>query len=321
MRTRRLESIVARSAALLGVLVAASGCRTFAGNIEAASRTPCHDTLEKHAGITADPRYPEQSYRVRHDYEEHVAACFLSSGEPGKALALAGTWEEDPVERLYTTARAHAALGDDGAAREALEGLAKARLSDSSLFVTAREFDRYLGQDWFVELGLRAWSRHPTRSLESFAARLVGVRPDALLTLSVASADERPGKGRWALWTGVVRDARIEHGSQKTVLFAEGVDVVDEVTTQERIVKTETRSAGTKAVTTPVYRTEHHHQEKFEPNGREFVIEARGAKPALVELRTVIAFGRYSGRDGAEGRPVLDALVVMDRRPKESKRD
>jgi hypothetical protein len=68
---------------------------------------------------------------------------------------------------------------------------------------------------------------------------------------------------------------------------------------------------------TPKYSTERTYTDVFVPTGRSFVVRYPRASDNLVAMHAVMAFGRYDGR-GADGKPVLRALVVLPREARES---
>jgi hypothetical protein len=53
------------------------------------------------------------------------------------------------------------------------------------------------------------------------------------------------------------------------------------------------------------------------PNGRAFVVKYPKVREKLVNMRTFVAVGRYSGRTGENNVPVLSASLVMARGPGE----
>jgi hypothetical protein len=102
-----------------------------------------------------------------------------------------------------------------------------------------------------------------------------------LLDLPVALADPDHAPGEWALWTGVVRDARIDRAGNRTLIEAQGLQ--DEAPAEQKVVKS------------------------------AFLVRYAHVKESLVSAQSFTALGRYAGRDGSGGPPVLDAIVVVER--------
>jgi hypothetical protein len=125
-----------------------------------------------------------------------------------------------------------------------------------------------------------------------------------------------------AVWTGLVRDARIDRDKGETVLFADGVDVQRDIRAIDRKVDSVTGEVKPEPFgrfhveAKPTYTTERTYADTLVPTGRAFVVRYPRANEAIVAMHAVTAFGRYDGR-ASDGRPVLKALVVFERDTKE----
>jgi hypothetical protein len=184
-----------------------------------------------------------------------------------------------------------------------------------SIFLNATELSPFAGQDWFMTLAIQAWGKgEATESLSSYAAALVHKSGAHLLTLAVAAADpDRPG-GDWALWTGRIREARLDREGDQTLIKAEGVEIKTEATEDEKVVSVEAHPTFLgRFEATPTYKTERSYRDVAVPNGREFLVRYPHAKENIVGMRTISAFGRFTGRDKDLRVPALDAIVVIKR--------
>lgn len=133
-----------------------------------------------------------------------------------------------------------------------------------------------------MPLAVQQWSRHPgPYSLQEFVKTLMHNAGAQLLGLSVALAEPDRAPGEWALWTGLVHDARVDRAGNRTLLEAQGL---------------EDEGSGEKAI-----------------DGKSFLVHYPHVKEGLVGMKSFVAFGRYGGRDGAGGPPVLDAVVLVER--------
>lgn len=301
----------------LFALLSASCATVAVGDRMVESReAACPRVLEEEAAVRADPEYAAESPTLRRAYEAKVARCLLVAGRPSDAVALATTWADGSDERLEIEARASAVLGRHDDARAALERLAASSTMSPRVFVLSPELAAYRGQPWFVEAGLSAWSPASGGKLEPFVSGLLG-KEAALLSLDLAAADAERPEGDWAVWTGVVRSARLDRSQDRTILEIEGVVIDDELRLLDRKVESvEVRPSykahrGVESV--PKYSTEKHYEEVARPSGLTFVAHVPGASEALVGLRTVIAVGRYGGRAEAGGPPLLWTIAVVER--------
>src|SRR5258706_16449 len=85
------------------------------------------------------------------------------------------------------------------------------QMQRAGFFVHAQELLRYRREEWYVRLALGAWSKTKSPRLDEFAGELLGGA--GLLPLRVAVADPERERGLWAVWTGIVRDARLDHAT------------------------------------------------------------------------------------------------------------
>jgi hypothetical protein len=301
--------------ALPPLALIAAAFTTACGGVHAemarADREPCDRILARYPALSSDPAYDRQPPEFRQGYETQVARCALVGDKFESSLAIAKGWPDRlALERDRVIARSEAGLHHDDAAAESLDALSKNALCDTSFFTDTPEFRQYRGKDWFVALAVRAWSRSKEGSLHGFAARVIG--DEELLALRVAAADPHREKGSWAVWTGVVRDARLDAKTDQTFLLAEGVDVQNEKGAPEA-VKSRATVSGNK-IESEITSSSHAYQEVFVPNGRRFLVRYPRARDSLAAMRTIVALGRYQGRDGDEGLPLLEAVVVIERK-------
>lgn len=315
---------VRRSSALLVGAIMLS-CGGIAGPMRDASRQSCADILSAHDAIARNGSYATQPVEDRERYELRVAQCDMRANRPEAALALARGWSNaNSLERDQLVARAEAVLRHDNLARAALEAVRDNRRVDPTFFVDYEEFRRYAQEDWFLGIVLNAWAVSRSVPINRVVTLLVKNVGGRLVSLPIAAADPTSAAGQWGLWTGVVRDARLDRAKDETVLFAEGADVKRELRSIDRkvvSVRTEARPAffgGLRETdSTPKYQVDRTYEEVFVPNGRTFVVRYPRAKDSLVEMHGMVAFGRYEGH-GSDGRPVLNAIVVFEREAKES---
>lgn len=300
--------------ALLLALCLASGCRSTGSQVRAAKSETCATVLRGHASLAGDAEYSKQLPEVILAYEQRVASCEIEVGDPARAIALASSWSvSQAVEQAEVTARASARSGDDERARDALERLSLMRGARAAVFAGAPELRRFAGRDWFVRAALRAWSRDRRDKLDVFFAHVAGVRVSELLSLSVASADPGRAPGAWGIWSGVVRESRLDRERRVTTLFAEGIDTY-ELRIDERVRLS--AGKGDKRASTPDIDIRGRAGEQLAPNGRKFVVEVNEIQASLAELRTFIAVGKLAGRTDSEDRPVLEGFLVVDRQPR-----
>ncbi len=299
----------------LGSVLAIVACGGVERRMHDARDGYCGKRLEQHVEISKDEHYMEVGVGVREAYEKGIAECYLDRKQPDAAVSLARRWVGNRIDQLKIVARASAAAGKVDDVRVALQAIAKDREGDPEWFLETPELQPLAAQPWFREVALDAWSHWPQIPLESYAGRLVQVSGHELLPLRVAAADPDRAPGDYAVWTGVVRDARIDRVKQETVLTAEGVDVRSELQTIDRRVESVRRRSSGEVV--PSYSTEKTYAERFVPNGRRFVIRYPAVSERLTRMEVVVAFGRYSGRLDPGGEPVLTAWTVADRRARE----
>ena len=211
-------------------------------------------------------------------------------------------------------ARGEAALGHGDATRRALEKLARESPPPPLFFDETTELWPYAAQDWYVVLALKAWKHGGGFSFDDYVSAMVRHAGETLVSLDVASAEAKEPTGTWALWTGATQEGRLDRDGHSTVLRAEGLDVHDEVTAEDRLVSMQTTQGPFTRygyVSTPIYQTELVHREVLSRSGRAFFVRYPEATERLVAMHRFTAFGRYSGRE--DGVPVLEAVAVFDR--------
>lgn len=297
-----------------------TGCQSTASRVKHYRDPSCIDLVLRYDETAAAPDYKAVSEPTRFDYEERVAFCDLSLNRPDHAAAVATSWPASMVvPRTQILARAAAKVGDDASARKQLEALAEQRGTTPNHFLDPMEFRKYAGEDWFVTAAFRAWGRHrDSIAPEDLAAKVLGVRKEDLLTLGRASADPTEKVGSWAVWTGEVKDAKLNRDAGLTLIEAGGVDAAQRLTVFDRkLVKVETQqrrvSVGRSVWEgTPTYDTEETYEEEFVANGKAFIARVRGIDEKLLDASYVVAIGRYVA--SPEGGPaLLDALVIVPR--------
>jgi hypothetical protein len=286
--------------------------------MNASATMTCTDALANQPAIVSDRGYGHAAAEVRLAYEMGLADCDLAAGKAQAALDLAIGWPDSAaVSRDSVRARAEGALGHREGVHQALETLSRETEIPAAFFVETSELWPNSTEDWYMRLAIQAWGRAPGQySLRGLAASLVHHAGRSLLGLAVASADPERKGGDWAAWTGLIEDARLDREGSRTLFKAQGVDVKDEVTEHEEVVKVETTRDffNTRhAVSVPKYATKQTHRDVFLPNGKRFFVRYAGIDKGLVGMRVFTAVGRYAGRDGDAGPPVLDALVMIAR--------
>jgi len=291
-------------------VVALPGCASLPSKMQEVSRVNCDKVLVRHASIVGDSAYAKQPEDDRVRYENAVAECEVSDGDPNKALAMARSWSDDHKRQsLQVTAIASASLKDDRSARDSLEKLSAIRDFDTDIFLHSPALHRYAGQDWYVDLGLYVWAKHPQARLETLLPSLTGKKQADFLTFAVARADRSRAPGAWVFWAGKVKDARLDRSRNKTILIVEGTDTVKIQIEQQVLVKIETRIQGNKATATPFYKTEYEEKDVLELNGHQFLVEVQGFHEALTNLSYVQVLGVYDGHDGE--RPTVKSAQVF----------
>jgi hypothetical protein len=315
----RLKAVrVAAAAVSLALFL---GCGGVQRQMREASSIPCATVLARHPSIAADPSYVTQPRFERESYEIKVAECAISRGKPQLAIELAKGWSSEvELTRAKITARAQAAMGDEAATRITLEGLAGDGRLDAGFFTETEELQRFAGSEWFLRLALAVWTVRKQPPIEVFGPRLVHNAGEKLLSLSVASADPTRAPGEWVMWTGVVHDARLDREGDRTLLSAEGIDVKEQLVEVDRSLQSmevQPHFFGRGATVDPTYKTDRTYEEVFVPNGRNFFVTVPHVSEKLVGLHAITAFGRYRGRDGGNGAPVIEAIAVIERTPSE----
>jgi hypothetical protein len=299
-----------RFVAIQGLAVACSlvACTSFRDKLENVNGRPCDDVLFEYSKLSVDPQYKQESRGLREQYEMTVASCYLERRRPEKAVDLSKAWTDD-VAKTKIAARAHAQLGQEQECRAAIAALAAHTSTD--FFTDWPEFKPYSSTDWFIGYAIDAWARSQTPPLEQFVRQLAGRGGGGLLPLNVAAADAQRPAGDWAVWTGMVRSGNIDRDAQQTILVAEGVDVQEELSGADVAVK---RSDWGEVQLT---RTNERYSDVFVPNGRVFIVKYPKVREQLVNMKTIVAVGRYSGRTSEKNVPELSALLVMERSSRE----
>jgi hypothetical protein len=155
-------------------------------------------------------------------------------------------------------------------------------LGDVRPLLLPQEFGAFAGKDWFVRLAAQVWMGSQPVTAETFAEDISRRSGQRLLPLKLVSADASRPSGELALWTGIVRESRIDRANGRTLLLATGIDAAT-------------------------------------PNGIDFVVRYGHVNERLVSVETFLAFGRYAGRDPDGDLPVLDAFLIQARKPGEQK--
>jgi hypothetical protein len=296
---------------VLAMMFGVSSCGGLHAQMAAADRDPCEKVLARHESVSRAPDYASQDREFREGYEVQVVRCAMARNKFEVSAAIAKGWSDHiALEREQTLSRAEAGLGNDTAAAEHLEVLAKNVLSDEKFFVESPELRRYRSEDWFVGLAIRVWSRHADGSLYGFVSELLG--RDALLPLRVVVADPHREKGQWVVWTGKVQDARLDSDANQTLFLAEGVDVRKQTMGPEEVESRYTLKGHTLEQVSRG--TSYMVEEELVPNGHKFYVHYPRAKDSLAAMQTIVAVGHYDGRGGADNLPVVSALVVMERK-------
>jgi hypothetical protein len=262
-------------------LLALASCGGLASQLRSAASESCPEVLARDPSVRGAASYVQQPAQERSAYELAVAECDLQARRPQAALDLADAWHDAvAVRRDKIRVRALAMLKQTDALRDALGTLAGETELTPEYFIDTAELAPFEASDWLLSVALQAWQRHPgTRSLHEFAGTLVRSGGGQVVDLAVVSAKPEHAQGDWAAWTGKPHGARVDHEGNRTVVDAEGVDV-DEGPRQQ---------------------------------GMPFSVRFAHADERLVHVGTFTAFGRYAGRDGATGAPILDALIVVER--------
>jgi hypothetical protein len=270
------------------LLLVVASCGGLSAQMHASSTTSCPDVLAHEAAIRGDPRYARQPAQNRAAYELDVADCDLRSGKAQAALDLADAWHDAvAVRRDELRIRALAMLNRPDDLREALATLVGETELKPDYFVETAELWPFEAAEWLVPMAVQVWQRHSgPLALGQFAGALVHHAGGHLLDLALVSADPSRAPGEWAAWTGKLHDARIDRAGNRTLLEAEGIDVHDEVT-EQKVVASAT--------------------------GKPFFVRLPRADERLVHLGMFTALGHYAGRDGGNGAPILDALIVVER--------
>jgi len=259
------------------ILVALVSCGGLPAQMHASSTATCADVLAQQAAIRSDPHYAAQPAAERAAYELDVANCDLAAGKAQAALDLAEPWHDAvAVRRDSLRVRAAATLNRPDALREALETLAGETDLTADYFAKTAELGPYSATEWFMPLAVQQWSRHP---LQEFVNTLMQNAGAHLLGLPVALADPDHAPGEWALWTATVRDARVDRAGNRTLIEAQGLE---DAAPEAKVAKS------------------------------AFLVRYPHVKEGLVGV-SFVALGRYAGRDGSGGPPVLDAIIVVER--------
>jgi hypothetical protein len=302
--------------------LALTSCGGLAAQMHASSTTSCTEVLRHEGAIRSDPRYAQQPAQDRAAYELDVADCDLEAGKAQAALDLADAWHDAvAVRRDQLRVRALATLNQPDALREALGTLAGETDLTAEYFANTAELGAFEASDWLVPMAVQAWKRRPGPfSLRQFARTLVHNAGGHLVHLAVVSADPGRAPGEWAVWTGKVHDARLDRAGNRTVLQAEGIDINDQASEDKVVTSVQGNyiegrwgHVGVGHVEmTPKYTTEVTHHDVLAANGKAFFVRFARIDEHLVQIGMFTAFGRYAGRDGADGPPVLDAVIIVD---------
>jgi hypothetical protein len=297
------------------VLLVVASCGGLSAQMHASSTTSCSDVLTHEAAIRSDPRYPHEPAQDRAAYELDVADCDLQSGKAQAALDLADAWHDAvAVRRDKLRVRALATLKRDDTLREALGTLAGETDLTQDYLVDTAELWPFEASEWLVPMAVQIWQRHPgPLPLRQFAGALVHNAGGRLVDLALVSADPGRAPGEWAAWTGKLHDARIDRAGNRTLLEAEGIDLHDEVTDEKVLTSIQGRHMSGRIELTPPYKTETEHHETASATGKPFFVRVPHIDERLVRIGTFTAFGHYAGRDAANGAPILDALLVVER--------
>ncbi len=314
---------------ILGLVI---GCSSMGDKLRRVHIEPCDRVLADAPAILADPDYAAESRVVKEDYEVGVANCHLQQGDSRAALDLAKRWSMETRDRHMITARAMAAQKNPDGVREALGGLASNGGAEVDFFLDDA-FDPYRRHDWFVSYAVTGWDPERDMALERFLGQLLAASRERLLPMRLAAADPgRPG-GEWVLWLGVVQQGKLDRDQNKTLLYAEGAEVKDELRSSEsRVASVETEStthlhrfggvawATSTSTATPTYGPSlNTFEEVFVPNGHRFVVRLPGIREAVATWPAVFVLGRYQGLN-SEGQLLVDALLIQPRQPRVTSR-
>lgn len=325
-RLPRVDGPGGAAALALGfTILLGAGCATLNQRLLDAQKAPCGQLLEDHPELVADEGYPGEPRALREQHEGRVAYCHLDSGDRDAALELATRWSDDFDGKHRVTAIAAAQRGDESTCQAALQRFSSLKSRDAGrFFVDTPAFQRFRSRDWFVDLAARAWTGEQYIEIDRLVAALVRAGGPTLVPLHLAAADAGLRPGGWAFWIGVARGSRIDREGNQTVVYAEGVDITKQLVAIDKElesleVKAEPGSSifSRRYELDPTYRKRRLYIEAFKPNGHRFIVKYPQVRERLVSMPVVMAFGRYAGREGDEGPPVLDALVVGARQPRE----
>ncbi|MGH7435533.1 MAG: hypothetical protein ACRENE_07645 [Polyangiaceae bacterium] len=132
--------------------------------------------------------------------------------------------------------------------------------------------------------------------------------------------DPQRAPGGWAVWTGIVHEARLDSKSDQTLMLAEGIDVknqdlgVQSTTTETSITRAPLSPLGEWNAHTETKSETHAYEEAFVPNGHKFMVRYPRARDTLAAMHAIVAFGHFVGRDPDGEMPVLDAFIVRERK-------
>ncbi len=300
----------------------AVSCAGVAKKMQNAREMNCIGVVDQHESIARDEGYLRTARVDRMAYEREVAECALEDGVPEKALALAQKWIVDSdSDRLEVEARAYALMNKKAESRQALEALVELPKLDPSFFADAAELVDYSREDWFVALAIQGWSKGPGGNLLGFVNRMTSRHRVELLPLGIAAADLSRPPGDMVLWLGLVRKARIDRNGQRTILHVEGADVEEELRGVDRKVKSVEGKLDPfnwrKWESVPSYSTERYYAEELVPTGQHFVVIYPSVSERMATMNAVVAFGRYTGRDPDDRRPVVTAELVAERKTRQ----
>lgn len=321
MRLRALPHVRCTLGVLFALAMASSGCKSYATTVHEAREQSCPDVVAHLDAVVHDARYAEVPAGARQAYERRVAECDLTLKKYEDAVQLARTWPDTySDQRDEVVARGEAALGHEAETRAALESYVGWAHSTPDFLTDSTELARYASEEWFVNLGVALWkSGSHDPPLDVFARHFL--RHATLPSLDVILADPAREPGEWIVWLGHVDDARLDRDKDQTLLASEGVDVREEVLDVDHEVRQ--MSAHRKALSGEVVMTVQSeattrtYREVFAPNGRKFFVRYPKVSERLAGLREIVVLGRYEGRDGGDGPPVVQALAVVERRPRE----
>jgi len=270
--------------------------------------------ISRHGAFKRDARYAELSPGERNYHEGQVALCYLDLRRPEQAIEVTRSWPTNIALGALLEARAAAQLDRPDACRASLGRALDNGFSDIDSLFAAPEFRSYSHEDWFLNLASQVWSRSGSVDAEAFAFKLSRWSQQELLTLRLVSADTQRPSGEIAVWRGKIRKSEIDRANGQTVLFAEGVDVKENLTVIDKEVTAFKKVHGG---ITPEYAETRTYESSFVPNGLLFIVKYGVIDEQLVSLENFIAFGRYSGRYADSDVPVLEAFFIAQQRPRE----